>query len=601
MRTWLRVLSLALVSGFATSCVFDPEIEIDSPVIGAFVSGAGVQVTGHTNLPGQPVVLKVNGTQVSVAADGSFSANVSFVPDRIVQTVVAEMTYAGFVLDRDVATVLRGVGVLEEELAPEALGVRLTQPGFEAAAAGLAAALPMDLGELVPPGTRMFDNYCILRGLFGHCLAAVDIIVSGSPAPSFGALEVAIDPEQDFAVIHTTVHDLFVRADIRDSLTNLKLCSVNFQAGAAPIVASIALEPDPQDPSRIDADLEGVQVGFEDFDTENVCALGLLFDLVLPIVVGDVEALAVTGFESFLHDPDGPGGEDSVMADLVEDAFAAIDIATAFSDALAADVDTSYFAVDEDEEGLTLELDTALAPVVQHPDAVDLGASLLVPGPIPAFGPLTPSGEPYDLGLCLSSTLMNQVLKLQIEGGLLAVDMTEANVFGGPTQLTTDLLALFFPSLNRFPSGTPLTMRIRPQLPPIVDGRPGPAGELANLELGHLQVDFVVNGNVQIGLVIDLRMGIDLAMADGALVTQVRAPKPANIGVAIVENAIGESEQRIQTLMPGLMAFFFPSFAAEAQQRVELPELLGLSLEPKEVVLEGTCIGVYGDFAAAAP
>ena len=599
MRTWILVLSLALVSGFATSCVFDPEVEIDSPVIGAFVTGAGVQMTGHTNLPGQPVVVRVNGAQVPVAADGSFSANVAFVPDRIVQTVVAEMTYAGIVLDRDVATVLRGVGVLEGEQAPDALGVRLTQPGFEAAAEGLAAALPMDLGELVPPGTRMFDDLCILRGLFGHCLAAVDIVVSGSPPPSFGALEVVIDPHQDFAVIHTTVHDLFVRADVRDSLTNLKLCSVNFQAGAAPIVANIALEPDPQDPSRIDADLEGVQVGFQDFDTENVCALGFLFDLAMPILIGDIEGLAVTGFESFLHDPDGAGGEDSVMADLVEDAFAAIDLAAAFGDALAADVDTSYFAVDEDDEGLTLELDTALAPIVQHPDAVDLSASLLVPGPIPAFGPLTPNGEPYDLGLCLSSTLMNQVLKLQIEGGLLAVDMTEANVFGGQTQLTTDLLGIFFPTLNRFPTGTPITMRIRPQLPPIVDGRPGPAGELANLELGHLQVDFVVNGNVQIGLVINLRMGIDLTLADTALVTQVRPPKTANIGVAIVENPIGESEQRIHQLMPGLMAFFFPSFSAEAAQTVELPELLGLSLHPKEVVLAGTCIGVYGDFLTA--
>ena len=93
---------------------------------------------------------------------------------------------------------------------------------------------------------------------------------------------------------------------------------------------------------------------------------------------------------------------------------------------------------------------------------------------------------PYDLGLCLSSTLMNQILKLQIEGGLLALDLTELNVFGGLTQLTTDLIAIFFPSLS-----------------------------------------------------------------------------------------------------------------AEAATRVELPELLGLSIDPKEVALVGTCIGVFGDFAAA--
>jgi hypothetical protein len=175
---------------------------------------------------------------------------------------------------------------------------------------------------------------------------------------------------------------------------------------------------------------------------------------------------------------------------------------------------------------------------------------------------------------------MNQILELQIEGGLLALDLTELNVFGGLTQLTTDLIAIFFPSLNRFPIGTP-------------------AGELANLELGHLQVDFMVNGQVQLGLLVSLRMGIDLALADGALETQVRAPKPANINVAVVENAVGESEERIQSLAPGLMAFFFPSLSAEAATRVELPELLGLSIDPKEVALVGACIGVFGDFAAA--
>jgi hypothetical protein len=101
-----------------------------------------------------------------------------------------------------------------------------------------------------------------------------------------------------------------------------------------------------------------------------------------------------------------------------------LDLAGAFAQALAANVGVSFEAVDEDEQGLTLGLDTRLRPIVQNPNAVDLAASLLVPGPIPAFGPLTPSGEPYDLGLCLSSTLLNQILKLQIEGGLLALDLT---------------------------------------------------------------------------------------------------------------------------------------------------------------------------------
>jgi hypothetical protein len=296
-------------------------------------------------------------------------------------------------LDRDVVTVLAGVGVLEEELAPDSLGVRLTEQGFAAAAPGLAAALPVDLAQLVPPGTVMFDNLCVVNGVL-VCLAHVDVVISGSPPPSFAALEVALDPHPDFAEIRTTVRDLFVRADVLDSITHLKLCSVNFRAGSAPIVADLALSPDPLDESRIDADLASVEVGFMDFAAENDCLLGVAFDLLLPILIGDVEALAVQGFQDFLRDPDAGGPADSVLADLVEEALDELDIAGAFAEALAADVGVAFEAVDEDEQGLTPGLDTRLAPLVQSPVAADLAASLLVPGPLPAFGPLTPGGSP---------------------------------------------------------------------------------------------------------------------------------------------------------------------------------------------------------------
>ena len=47
------------------------------------------------------------------------------------------------------------------------------------------------------------------------------------------------------------------------------------------------------------------------------------------------------------------------------------------------------------------------------------------------------------------------------------------------------------------------------------------------------------------------------------------------------------------------VAFFFPTLAGNATTRVALPELLGLTIDPKEVALVGPCLGVFGDFAAA--
>jgi hypothetical protein len=599
MSKLLRALVLGGMTILSTSsCTFLIDVEIDSPTLGAFIDDDGVLVTGHMSLAGLPVVTSVNGVEVAVASDGTFSTEVPFTEGQVFQPLVAEMRYQGALLDRDVVTVVAGASVAEEELAPDSLGVRLTDAGFAAAAPGLADALPVDLAQLVPPGTVMFDDLCVVNGVL-VCLVKVDIVISGNPPPSFGELEVGFDPRQDYARIDTTVHDLFVRADVHDSITQLKLCSVNFTAGSAPIQADLELEPDSVDSGRIDANLSGVQVGFMNFATQSDCLLGPAFDLLLPILIGDVEALAVQGFEDFLRDPDAGGPQDSVMADLVEEALDQIDLAGAFSEALAAQVAVAFQAVDEDEQGMTMELATQLSPNVQSPIAADLAASLLVPGPIPPFDALTPSGQPYDLGLCLSATLLNQILKLQIEGGLLAQDLTQIQIFGGTANLTVGLMSLFFPSFKPFFPATPLTVRVRPDLAPALDGRPGPNGELANVELSHLRIEFIFDDAVQLSMAVSARIGIDLEEVEGGLETRVSAPRPESISVNVLTNRVGESEELIHAQIPGTVTFFFPTLAASATTRVALPQLLGLTIDPKEIALEGTCIGVYGDFAAA--
>ena len=608
MSKTCRALLLLVALAIPTSSEAAADIEIDSPAFGAFIDASGVEVTG--TLQGVPIVpaivTTVNGVLVSPNPDGTFAIEVAFDPDTTVQILVAETRFFGILLDRDAVSVVAGAAVLEEALAPDSLGVRLTEQGFAAAAPGLSGSLPMDLAELVPPGTVMFDDYCVLDGVL-TCLAAIDVVISGSPPPSFGSLEVAVDPRQDFATVSTTVHDLFVRADVYEAglIGSLPLvpplCSVNFRAASAPIVADLVLEPDPLDAGRIDADLAGVQVGFVDFTTENDCTLGILFDLLLPILVGDVEALAVSGFEDFLRDPDGSGPEDSVLAELVGDALEQLDLAGSLGDGLMADVAVAFTAVDEDDDGLTLELDTQLTPIVQHPDAVDLTGSLLVPGPLPDFGPLTPGGQTYDLGLCLSSTLLNQTLKLQIEGGLLATEVTEAEFLGDVIRLDASVMSLFFPAFRTIPAHTPVDVRVRPKLAPILDGRPGPMGELANVEMGHILIEFMTNDTVQLAMAVSARVGIDLVAVEGALETRVSAPDTSNVRHVVLSNAIGEGEERLDRLIPFLVAFFFPSLANESVTRVELPELLGLVIDPKEITLVDTCVAVFGDFGAAPP
>ena len=47
--------------------------------------------------------------------------------------------------------------------------------------------------------------------------------------------------------------------------------------------------------------------------------------------------------------------------------------------------------------------------------APDLLASLHVPNPFPSFLATTPGGLPYELGICISTSAFNQLLRAQSE------------------------------------------------------------------------------------------------------------------------------------------------------------------------------------------
>ncbi|MGH0031525.1 MAG: hypothetical protein ACQGVC_17165 [Myxococcota bacterium] len=589
---------LALCLGLV-ACDEKPGVDVFTPAFGEFVDAGSVHVTGALRgLPVIPeIVTRVDGAVVAVAPDGSFAVDVALDTAQVVQPVVVETRIYGLLIQRVVVPVVRGVPIAEDDFAPGGLGVRLTRDGLDAAGPGFAALLPVDLSELVPPGTVMFQDYCIVE-LLWHCVSSIDVVISAAPPPSFTNLDFAIDPHQDFARIDTRVEGMFVRADIFGSgiAPGLPLCSVNFTADAAPISADVELEPDSAEDYRIDAQLLSVDVGFEGFAYQNDCALGFLFDLLLPVLVGDVQQLAMQGFIDFMSDPDGPGPQDSILADLVEDTFAQVDIAGAFSDGLGADVGLAFDFVGEDDDGLTLELDTRVRPVVQSPDAVDLLASLHVPGTIPDFGALTPGGNPYDLGLCLSNTLLNQILKIQIEGGLLAIDVTEIEFFGDLVKLDAGLLGLFFEAFRKFPPGRQVVARVRPQLAPILVGDAGPAGELAAIDMAHMTIDFLVNDALQLSLAVYVRTGFDLEPGVGTLGTVVSQPAAEDVTVYVLDNPIGESETTIQLIVPAFTTILFPSLAEAAAITVDLPELLGLEIEAHEIERVGDCIAVYGDF-----
>ena len=204
----------------------------------------------------------------------------------------------------------------------------------------------------------------------------------------------------------------------------------------------------------------------------------------------------------FLNDPDGAGPNDGPIGDAIEDALSEINISGAIAGGLGVGLETPLFEVSEDTAGITIGTDSAFTASIGDGEfqcpavagAPDLPGSLDVDQPFPSFGATTPvSGEAYDLGLCISSSGFNQLLKAQIECGLLISSITEVDLTGTgtPTALNTAILATFIPALAAYPPSTPVRIDITPSLAPVVSGD-GPDGELTQLLISQVLVDIVV-------------------------------------------------------------------------------------------------------------
>lgn len=102
----------------------------------------------------------------------------------------------------------------------------------------------------------------------------------------------------------------------------------------------------------------------------------------------------------------------------------------------------------------------------------------------PAFGAATPvQNLRYGIGLGISTSGFNQLLRSQIEGGLLRSTLSEIDLGSGPIPLNAGLLAALFTPFSQLPPATPIAIRISPTLAPVLTGAVGPAGELGELRI----------------------------------------------------------------------------------------------------------------------
>lgn len=616
---------LVIVASGAVGCA---RVVIDDPANGSFINDTSTTISGQifsTDPEGNPIdildtSLEINGVSVPLAPDGSYTTTVALDQADVFNAIEADIIElsTGFV-DSDRIVVIAGDSIADGDFSPESIALQINSSGLDALQPVVSGLVDLDLPTLLPVGSVVINNVCLVDGPFGLCLGRGTISID-NPAPSISNFGVDFDSETDrvHTVINLSNFDLNVYIDGSGLVPN---CDLNLMASNVSLAGDYALEPDSANASRVDVAQQGsVSTMFANFDqtfTSGICDTFLIGDII-QLILGDVEPLVRSGLEGFLNNVDGDGN--TVIAAAIETALAGVDISGPVGLALNSDLDAPLFQVKETTSGITLGSDarfvtnfgTGPGECTPPAGAPDLAASYHVAQPFPSWGSTAPSGAPYDVGLGISSSGFNQLLRSMVECGLLVATIEEIDLLGTgtPLPLSAGLLAAFVPPLSIFPADSPARIEIAPTMAPLITGEPGPAGELALLKIAQLSLKVMVsvtNPNtlevVEVeaaDLFLDADVGINLSFdaGTGGLAFELAEPSPSDITVKSVENPLGADLTDVEDLLPFVVGSFLPALAG-GLGGFPLPSFLGLNLDVVEVTRNQQMLTIYADLAAA--
>jgi hypothetical protein len=613
------VPAFIISSAVLTGCM---RVEIDDPANGVFVEEPTVTVSGNVfsiapedfPLDVGEMTLEINGSPVPIAPDGSYSTNILLDPLRVFNAIEADIVQtSNGTVDSARVVVIAGDSIPEGEYSPEAIALQINASGLDSLEPVVAGLVDLDPATLVPTGTVVSNNICVINGPFGSCLGRATIKVA-NPKPTISGFGVDFTPQQNS-----------VRADIVLNNLNLNVyidgsglapdCNLNLKASNVNLLGNYALEPDGTMPTRVDvAQLGNVSTMFTNFSqnfTSGVCDIPLIGDLI-QLIVGNVRPLVEDGLEGFLNSTDA--NNNTPIAAAIEGALGGVNISGSVGQALNAQLDAPFFQVKETASGITMGSNARFVtnygtdPGQCDPPegAPDLTASYHVAQSFPSFSSTTPGGIPYEVGMGISSSGFNQLLRSMIECGLLVATITELDLFGTgtPIPLTAGLLTLFIPQMSTLPPNSPARIAINPTIAPLITGAPGPAGELALLKIAQLHLNVFVDVTTESGVVtmdaaemmLDADVGIELAVDEGtgSLVFELAPPDPSNVSVKSVENPIGADLSNVEALLPQIVGSFLPALAGGLGS-FPLPSFLGLTLDVVEVGRNGQMLTIYAN------
>jgi hypothetical protein len=611
--------------GNPVGSVCDPvEVTITSPQHGIFTTASSILVTGSVVAnPLSDVALTImagGGSEVSVPIqpNGSFSTTVPLSASLIFNGIRAKVTQlsTGFTV-RDRVVVIDGQSRPMGGLVEQSVGLRINDTGFDQLEPVLASLVDIDIMQLLPPETQLFDD--CYQTCFGACCARARGWVRYAPpygdAPvgtSLGGFGIDVDSMTNFVRGDITLNDLVVDIRIITTIFGVDSTCDKFviSADTTDILGDYTLEPDTGNAEVIDVNQPNdVTVNFANFDDDVDCGGTGFQTFIIQSAIGNTEQKARDALVSYLRDPDGAGSQDAPVAQAIEDALAGVELTGPIGQAFGVDLSTPLFAIPEDTAGITLASGAVMTTLNPAPGAPHFTNTLYIPQTFP-FSQLNANipntSTPYDLGIAISDSAFNQILAAQVESGLLQADITEIDLFntGTPEPITAGFLSGVIPEFGQLPANLPLTLRIRPTLAPVLTGETGPNGEIAELAISHLLVQVISgppgNESLHAEIAADMLATFDLTVDSGSgnLVPVLGTPDEDDIAITLLTNPLGINEASIQSLIPQLLSPLVPSLSGLLGS-FPLPTFLGLEPTPVAVKRTGDFMGVFMDVVPA--
>ncbi|OUS25748.1 hypothetical protein A9Q99_20015 [Gammaproteobacteria bacterium 45_16_T64] len=171
------------------------------------------------------------------------------------------------------------------------------------------------------------------------------------------------------------------------------------------------------DMKNTDVHLDGFKIDFDHIP--NI----LYIEDIISAIVGGVTNLLLPLFVDLIE-----GAILPVASEFIGEIPIELDITTAEDETLHIKALPSF--LDTFDNGLTIDLGTAISAPTPSVDATPTLGSLYVAGETPTIGNTTPEGEAFDIGAAISSNVINQALFAAHEAGITTMQLRPENTPG---------------------------------------------------------------------------------------------------------------------------------------------------------------------------